>query len=217
MSRIVKPTSHHPTIPPSQKVTAILEAARYRFARFGFSKVTMDEIAYDVGIVKGALYYYFPTKEKIFEAVIREEQETFIAEIEKLMTSRCATGEKFSGYVQKRQHFVKRLMSLGQLDYEAWRKLKPHFQDLFQQFDRRECTLVRRILEEGAASEQFTFSDSAQHARLFLRAIKGLRLLDAVYGGQRSRESTDLDQEIRLFTSIFLSGIQQSKRRYKKT
>jgi len=33
------------------------------FRRFGLAKVTMDEIAADLGISKAALYYYFPAKE----------------------------------------------------------------------------------------------------------------------------------------------------------
>ncbi len=48
----------------------ILNSARDLFERFGFKKTTMEDIARQVGKSKSALYYYYKTKEEIFEAVI---------------------------------------------------------------------------------------------------------------------------------------------------
>jgi TetR/AcrR family transcriptional regulator of autoinduction and epiphytic fitness len=51
----------------------ILEAARKRFQRFGYSKTTMDEIASDAGISKGTIYLYFENKEDIFNELLASE------------------------------------------------------------------------------------------------------------------------------------------------
>jgi len=51
----------------------ILEAARKRFQRFGYSKTTMDEIAGDAGISKGTIYLYFESKEDIFNELLAGE------------------------------------------------------------------------------------------------------------------------------------------------
>lgn len=59
----------------------ILEAARGRFQRFGFSKTTMEEIATDAGISKGTIYLYFPAKEDIFTEIMATEA----LELERLM------------------------------------------------------------------------------------------------------------------------------------
>jgi TetR/AcrR family transcriptional regulator len=40
-----------------QTKALILEAAQRQFARYGLSKVTMDEIAEEVGMGKASLYY----------------------------------------------------------------------------------------------------------------------------------------------------------------
>lgn len=53
-----------------QKRTLILEAALKRFKRFGLSKTTMEEVARDLEISKGSLYYYFSDKEAIYAAVV---------------------------------------------------------------------------------------------------------------------------------------------------
>lgn len=61
---------------PDHKKVMILEAALKRFKRFGLSKTTMEEIARDLDISKGSLYYYFTDKESIYVAVV----ENIIAE-----------------------------------------------------------------------------------------------------------------------------------------
>ena len=48
----------------------ILEAARDLFTQKGYEKVSLREIGEEVGITKAALYYYFPTKEKLFGALV---------------------------------------------------------------------------------------------------------------------------------------------------
>jgi len=51
----------------------ILEAAKNRFQRLGYSKTTMDEIAGDAGISKGTIYLYFESKEDIFNDLLGKE------------------------------------------------------------------------------------------------------------------------------------------------
>jgi len=48
----------------------ILEAARERFFRAGFSKVTTEEIASDLGVSKKTLYGSFPSKEALLKGVM---------------------------------------------------------------------------------------------------------------------------------------------------
>jgi len=53
-----------------EKKERILKSAEKLFARFGFRKTTMNEIARDVRMGKSTLYYYFKSKENVLEAVI---------------------------------------------------------------------------------------------------------------------------------------------------
>ena len=69
----------------TEKQAVILDAARKRFAYYGFSKVTMDEIAADIGMGKASLYYYFPTKESLFEEVVKQEKNQFFNDIHSMM------------------------------------------------------------------------------------------------------------------------------------
>lgn len=51
----------------------ILEAAKGRFQRYGYSKTTMEEIAADAAISKGTIYLYFENKEDVFNELLARE------------------------------------------------------------------------------------------------------------------------------------------------
>lgn len=49
----------------------IIDAARAAFIEHGFAATRTDDIAARAGVSKGLIYVYFPTKEALFEAVVR--------------------------------------------------------------------------------------------------------------------------------------------------
>ena len=53
----------------------IIEVAASIFSRFGYKKTTMEDIASAINMGKSSLYYYFKSKEEIFEAVVVHEAE----------------------------------------------------------------------------------------------------------------------------------------------
>jgi AcrR family transcriptional regulator len=52
--------------------TEILAAALALFAERGFAATRLDDVALRAGVTKGTLYLYFPNKEELFEAVVRQ-------------------------------------------------------------------------------------------------------------------------------------------------
>ncbi|QHT61114.1 TetR/AcrR family transcriptional regulator [Paenibacillus lycopersici] len=50
----------------------ILDAAVRVFSRSGYHRSSMDEIALEAGVAKGTLYYHFPSKALMFQALITE-------------------------------------------------------------------------------------------------------------------------------------------------
>jgi AcrR family transcriptional regulator len=53
---------------PSELLTAALEL----FVEKGFAATRLDDVAARAGVAKGTVYLYFPSKEELFKAVIRE-------------------------------------------------------------------------------------------------------------------------------------------------
>jgi hypothetical protein len=50
----------------------LLEAALDLFVEKGFAATRVDEVAARAGVSKGTLFLYFPSKEELFKAVVRE-------------------------------------------------------------------------------------------------------------------------------------------------
>ena len=53
--------------------TRLLDSAARLFARFGFDKTSVDDIARAAGVSKGAVYLHWPSKFSLFEAVLIRE------------------------------------------------------------------------------------------------------------------------------------------------
>jgi AcrR family transcriptional regulator len=58
-----------------QKRNEILDYAAKLFAQKGFYQTTIDDIAKETGVSKGAVYTYFSSKEEIFLALLDESTE----------------------------------------------------------------------------------------------------------------------------------------------
>ncbi len=52
--------------------TELLDAALEVFAERGFAAARMEDIAARAGASKGTIYLYFPSKEAVFEALVRQ-------------------------------------------------------------------------------------------------------------------------------------------------
>lgn len=57
----------------------LLEAAFVTFARYGFRKTSMEEVARAARLSRQGLYLHFSTKEELFQAVVRHVLETGLA------------------------------------------------------------------------------------------------------------------------------------------
>ena len=68
-----------PKVVPEYKEEAkskIVEAARVVFAKKGYHDATMDDVAKEVGVSKGALYSYFKSKEDILKEIYLQSHQT---------------------------------------------------------------------------------------------------------------------------------------------
>jgi AcrR family transcriptional regulator len=73
-----------------EKKECILSAATRLFARFGFKKTSVDQIAKDAGVAKGTVYLAADTKEDLFYQAVHREVRAYTAEIAKLIDPRKA-------------------------------------------------------------------------------------------------------------------------------
>ncbi|MGK2872225.1 MAG: TetR/AcrR family transcriptional regulator [Alphaproteobacteria bacterium] len=64
---------------------AILQTAQDHFGAYGYSSVTVDQIAADAGVAKGAIYHYFSTKADLFESVLDVVASEILSEVQAML------------------------------------------------------------------------------------------------------------------------------------
>jgi TetR/AcrR family transcriptional repressor of mexJK operon len=195
-----------------EKELVITEAARKRFAHYGFSKVTMDEIATDVEMGKASLYYYFPTKEELFRAVLAQEMNELKKNIEIILQESETATTKLHQYVEQRMNFFQILLNLGTLSVHSYFDPKSIFKKLFIDLEEVELGLLRKIFDEGKKNKEFDKKLNNDTAVVFLHIIQGLRCRVLKHSkGQGIDEAArnDLQKEMNLATEIFINGIKK--------
>jgi AcrR family transcriptional regulator len=64
-------------------IESILKAGRLLFGERGFGATTIDDIAEQARVAKGAVYHHFATKEAVFEAVFDQVSRALVQEIDR--------------------------------------------------------------------------------------------------------------------------------------
>jgi TetR/AcrR family transcriptional regulator len=192
------------------KEEVILRAAQHRFAGYGYSKVTMDEIAEDIGMAKASLYYYFPTKEAIFRSVIQHEQEEFLTRIKAIIEGTLPAGQKFLEYIRLRIKLTEQLSNLSHFHKQGWNDVKPIFKDLFSEFLQQELRQIAHILQEGKKNHEFQLEHPQKTAAMILHILQGLHL--RFFRGYDHHAIVESDRvcyehETLLFAETMLHGI----------
>ncbi|NOR76558.1 MAG: TetR family transcriptional regulator, partial [Draconibacterium sp.] len=77
----------------------ILKIAREIFSKYGYKKTTLDDIANAVRKGKSSLYYYFKSKEDLFQAVIMKEVDILAYELEIVINRNTDPVDKLRDYI----------------------------------------------------------------------------------------------------------------------
>ncbi|MFJ9082746.1 TetR/AcrR family transcriptional regulator [Streptomyces sp. NPDC102384] len=72
--------------PDADRRTLVLDSAMATFARFGYRKTSMDEVARAAHISRPGLYFLFSSKETLFRAAVTQTLERDLAAIDHVLT-----------------------------------------------------------------------------------------------------------------------------------
>lgn len=76
----------------------IVTAAASMFARYGYSKTTMGDIAAEAGVARQTVYNAFPGKEEILRAVVRQAGEDTYAAVMAVWADASTINEKLTAF-----------------------------------------------------------------------------------------------------------------------
>ena len=196
------------------RLNQILNAAQKHFGLYGLEKSTMREIASDLNISKGALYYYFSDKEQLYKAVVEKEQDEFIQLITEKLSIMNDPAEMLLEYIDIRLMHFRTMLNLSRFRLEDYHNLKPVLGDIWIQFIAKEVELVEQIFTIGIKNNLFFIENTHEAAQLFLDLLRGLRKNEL-----HNKELFYLDQKeydvlvskTRAFSIIFIKGLKNKE------
>lgn len=161
-------------IEKAERKTNILDVAQSLFAKFGLAKTTIEDIAKKARMGKASIYYYFKSKESIFQEVITKEGRVIQEKIRQAVNAEELPQNKMHAY------FLTRMLSLRSLA-NYYSALRDEYLDHYafiekerQTHDVFEITMVSNILQEGIQKNKFEIDDTTLTARTIVGALKGI-------------------------------------------
>lgn len=158
---------------------AIHDAARRVFQKWGLNKTTMEDIAHEAGKGKSTLYYYYKSKEEIFESVVANEMNVIVdkatIEVNKCQTAR----EKFKRYVMVVLAEIKQTVSIYPIVTGELKSNKGFIERIQKQLDSKEEAFIKEIILFGITSGEFRSikkKDLDKAANVMMGIIRGLEL-----------------------------------------
>lgn len=171
----------------------ILKIAREIFSKYGFKKTTLDDIANAVRKGKSSLYYYFESKEDLFQAVIMKEVDILAHELEIVINRNTDPIDKLRDYILTKLTTFRSLANF----YHAIENdvtAVGFINDVKRRYDLDEIRMIKRILIEGVRKNEFEIYDFNLAAIGITTAIKGLEmpLSAGTYGNVNIENSVDI-------------------------
>ena len=154
----------------------LYEAAMELIAEHGFSATTVEDIALRAGVAKGTVYYNFPSKNALFEELLRHGVGLLTADFRAAVEG-VAPPEAVLALIRAELAYIERHRSFAQLLLsEMWRTNREWHQTL--QLLRSEAVdVIADVLRRGVREGQF---DPALDVRMAAAALFGVCLVVAV-------------------------------------
>lgn len=154
---------------------AILDATDLLLSRYGYKKMTIDDLAREVGIGKGSVYLHFPSKEEIVLSHIDRIVDRVKSDLIKISKSASAPDEKVREMILSRvlirfdsvQHYTESIDELlSSLRSKVIERRERYFME--------EARIFESVVREGIDSGLFRKGKAGDVARTIILATNSL-------------------------------------------
>ena len=180
----------------------IILTASTVFSHYGFRKTTMEEISAGLKKGKSSIYYYFGSKEEIFEAVVLHEANQLRSRLTKAIKEVDSPVEKLRNYIYVRMREFAKLSNYYNAVFD---KNLDHFEfieKIRSRYDREELAILRLLVYVGNNRGVFTVENSEYTAMAIQTMLKGME----VPLFWRKREM-DINDRLEAILSLIFNGI----------
>ncbi len=187
---------------------AILDATDQLLARYGYGKMTIDDLAKEVGIGKGSIYLHFSSKEQIALSHIDRIIERLCERLESISKEDISAEKKLQKMLLMRvtyrfdsvQHYTQSINDLLS-------SLRSNLLDHRKIYHENEAVIFGKVIKEGQDKMEIQSGDPLETAHLFLLATNSLLPfnLTTTELGERS----DIENKTLKIANILLKGIKK--------
>ena len=189
----------------------ILEAATSVFSRLGFHKARMDDIVEESGLSKGALYWYFKSKDDIILAILDNLFEQDLSHLQLVTESdlKSSASETLRKFTHNALADIKQMLRLMPLTYEFYAMAfrNKSVKQALKGYLRKYIGVLTPIIQKGVDDGEFRRVDPQDAAISLGAMIEGILLLWTY-----DPETIDLDRHFEIATDLFLQGLETSHR-----
>jgi AcrR family transcriptional regulator len=162
----------------------------------------MEEVAKALKMGKSSIYYYFNSKEEIFDAVVLYEANILRNELTTAIKSVESPIGKMEKYVFVRMKSFEKLSNYYNAIFD---KNLDHFEfieKIREKYDREEIAILRLILYDGAKKKIFKVKNSEYTALAIQTTLKGLEV--PLFWQKRE---VNIDQRLKAILDVLFYGI----------
>ena len=198
-------------IAPKEAVKdAILDATDRLLARFGYRKMTVEDIAAEAGIGKGSIYLHFSSKEEVVLSHIDRIVDRLRERLKEIAHSDATAAERLRLMLMTRvlfrfdsiQHYTQSLNDLLSV-------LRSSLLARRAQYFEAEAQIFAEVLTAGREAGEFSFDDERATARALLEATNGLLPYSLSTTELGARE--EVEQRIADVANLMLRGLLSRK------
>ncbi len=137
------------------KKECILAAAARAFARFGFKKAAVEEIAKDAGVAKGTVYLAADTKEDLFYQAVHREVRAWVADSAKIIDPRVPADQLLIQCAQAGMQYMENRPLVRDLLFGNHQLLLPEWADRLDELRELGRQNLTEILRLGVRQGRF--------------------------------------------------------------
>ncbi len=187
----------------------ILDAATNVFARQGFHKARMDDIVQEAGLSKGAVYWYFESKDEIIDEIFDRFFSRELEGMHELVRLDTTVSERLFTMATVLAKEIEEILGIMPIAYELYAvatrqaSLRRSINKYFQRY----LDVFEDLLREGIRSGEFRAIDTRVASINIIALFEGLILLYMV--GALDRNWSSLEGLVQSGLEIFIEGLKE--------
>ena len=163
--------------PRSDIKPRILEAAKARFVSDGVDAASLRSIASDADTSIGMIYYYFPTKDDLFFAIVEEVYDAFLRDLESAISPDAEVEQRIERLCQRVASVSETELTVMQLVAREALTSSSRLDRLVARFMRGHVPLIARLVGDGFAAGAF---ERSLHPVVVMLSLVGISVVPQV-------------------------------------